>query len=74
MRTPLTLLAATALVIALASLAPSTALAQSVGGDHTVAANLDGPCTATATLDSGEFIDPSESGGVYTAPHSGSAS
>jgi hypothetical protein len=27
-----------------------------------------------ATLDNGEVIDPSASGGVYTAPHSGSAS
>jgi hypothetical protein len=49
--------------------------AQPTASDGTVAADLDGPCTATATInETGATVDPSASGGVYTAPFEGSAS
>jgi hypothetical protein len=51
------------------------AVAQTSGSDGTVSPNLSGPCQVMATIaENGTVIDPSASGGVYTAPVSGSAS
>jgi len=53
----------------------AVAQAQPTGSDGTVAPNLDGPCTVSATInETGTTIDPAASGGVYSAPLSGSAS
>ncbi len=57
----------------LAAIGTGVASAQSAS-DGSVASDLDGPCTVQATLSSGGTINPSASGGVYTVPHSGSAS
>lgn len=53
----------------------SSASAQGTASDGSVAADFNGPCTVSATiLGTGVAIDPSASGGVYTAPLQGSAS
>lgn len=53
----------------------AVAYAQPSGSDGTVPPNLEGPCNVTATIsETGTNIDPSASGGVYSAPLSGSAS
>jgi hypothetical protein len=49
--------------------------AQAAGSDGSVPARLTGPCQVSATIaGTGTTIDPSQSGGVYTVPLSGSAS
>ena len=50
-----------------------TARAQTAS-DGSVASDLTGPCTVQATIPGVGTVDPSASGGVYTVPHSGSAS
>ncbi len=53
----------------------SSVSAQGTASDGSVAADFNGPCTVSATiLETGAAIDPSASGGVYTAPLQGSAS
>jgi hypothetical protein len=63
-----------AIFLAAALLAPTGALAQSSASDDTVPASFSGPCTAHATISSsGATVNPAASGGVYSAPISGSA-
>ena len=53
----------------------TTAGAQSpTASDGTKAADLDGPCNASASIPGFGSIDPRASGGVYTVPSAGSAS
>ncbi len=63
----------TATLVALV-LTPAVVLAQSAGSDGTVPPHFEGPCQLSATIvENGAAIDPAASGGVYTAPMSGSA-
>ena len=61
------------MVSAAASL--SVASAQGSASDGSVPSDFNGPCTLSATIsETGAAIDPVASGGVYTAPLTGSAS
>ncbi|MDA0353020.1 MAG: hypothetical protein O3A10_12515 [Chloroflexi bacterium] len=50
------------------------ASAQGSASDGSVAANLNGPCFVSGTIEGAGGYDPSASGGVYTVPIAGSAS
>ncbi|MSP21645.1 MAG: hypothetical protein EXR66_01245 [Dehalococcoidia bacterium] len=64
-----------AALLGAALVAPATALAQSTASDGTVPASFNGPCAATATIScTGATVNHTPSGGVYSAPLSGSAS
>lgn len=62
-------------LVALVGASVSTVSAQGASSDGTVPVDFSGPCTVSAIiLETGAAIDPTASGGVYTAPLQGSAS